>query len=71
MLSLKDLLVGEVQKGLSKAGITGAVDFTGQELTITLRKADLEDIIKKSFPQPYANFVTVEANDIKIKVKVM
>lgn len=70
MLSLQDLIVGEVKKSMEKSGIGGDVKLLSNELIITMRKDELINTIKNAIPDNLKPLVTIEAGDITIKIKV-
>jgi len=60
----------EVKDALEKQGIGADVKVVSNVLVIKLTKDEIINAIKKQIPQPYANNIEVEANDIVIRVKL-
>jgi hypothetical protein len=71
MMSIKDLMLGEVKKSLEKANVKADLDFLGNDLVITIRPEDVKAILLQGFPELYRNAVSIECGEIKIKVRVM
>jgi len=71
MISIKDLLLSEVKKGLDKANIRANLDFFGNDLIITIKSDELKQILMSGFPEQYRNVISIECGDVKIKVRVM
>jgi hypothetical protein len=71
MISIKDLMIQEVQKGLDKAGVRSQIEFLGNELVITIKPEEIRSILTQGFPDAYKSAVQIECGEIKIKVKVI
>jgi len=71
MISLKDLMLSEVKKGLEKANVKADLDFLGNDLVITIKASDMKEILLAGFPDYIKQAVSIECGDVKIRVKVM
>jgi hypothetical protein len=71
MMSLKDLMLNEVKKGLEKANVKADLAFLGNDLVITIKADNVKEILLAGFPETIRQAVSIECGDVKIKVKVM
>lgn len=71
MMSIKDLIIQEINQKLKDTNLKAIPEFLGNELVVTIPKQEVEKIMMQTFPEQLKNLVQIECGEIKIKVKVM
>jgi len=71
MMPFANIIMEEIKKALGSVGVKADVVNLGNEIVVTISKDEIIENIRKGFPEQYRSMVTVEAGDIKIKIRIM
>jgi hypothetical protein len=70
-MSLQVLLEEAMRKAMSEKGLKGNVNVVGNDLVLVISKEEIITQLMSAIPEQLKPFTTIEAGDIKIKMKLV
>lgn len=70
-MSITDMVTNEVRNALKMRGLDADVQSLGKEILVIIKVEDIVEKLISSFPEAYRPMVSVDASDIKVRIRMV
>jgi len=70
LLGLKDAIINELNKRIRESGLPLGLASVGNEIVVVLSRDEIVKMLISQFPEMVKPYISIDANDIRIRIKL-
>jgi len=70
LLGLKDVILNELNKRIRESGLPLGLTTSGNEIVVVLSRDEIVKMLISQFPEMVKPYISIDANDIRIRIKL-